>query len=240
MSILDTLLSVGLTGAGYAVKRAAQNKADKQRASILREIQALNDTAMNQQVATTQQQVQQYQPAQRIQALDNAERQVVGRLESDVLAPEAVATGPVYGGKVSDAYLQSRGQRTADELRYATRIAGLMGRAAAPAELALREGFSNQDAAIRRSLTSSDLRGDLGVRNLQLQSVEPNGGQMMAGDFLQGAGMQIGTPPPTQFNAPAPPPAQAPAAPMVRPGGAATLAARKPGTMAYWTNGRRQ
>jgi hypothetical protein len=199
MNILDALLPIAATAAGHFVKQSAVKSADKKRAAVMREMGAMNNDAMRKQVAVTDQQVQQYQPQQRMPALDRAEQQAVQRLTSDVTAPSAAIAGPVYGGKVSDAYSDAKARRAADELRYATRLASLQGKAAAPADLALQESFNNMDGSLQRAGIRSDLRGAMGVRELQMNSIEPSGGMMMAGDMLQGAGMAMGTPAPQGY-----------------------------------------
>jgi hypothetical protein len=243
MSIVDLLLPLAATAGGYMIKRSANEKADKQRASILQQMQAMNTDTMNKQVAVTNQQLQQYQPAQRIQALGDAEQRTVGSLQSDVVAPDATVTGPVYGGKVSNQFAQAKGQRTADELRYASQLASAMGKARAPLEVAFNEGVANADAATQRHLTRSNMQGDMNVQNLQLQSIEPNGGKMMAGDFLGAAGMMMGRAPPPDYGYGAPASVSTPSnnSANVVPGrgGAASLMRPKPGTTAYWAGGRR-
>lgn len=244
--IWDALLSIALQGGGYLLKNRAEEKAADKRSAILREIEALNDQSMGQKLAITQNQVASYAPAQRVAALGNAERQIAGRLQADLVGPETNVDGPVYGGKVSNAFSTAKAQRAADELRYASKLASLMGRNAAPADVALEQSFGNADANTARATVGSDLRGNVANRQLALNAAEPNGGHMMAGDFLQGAGLTVGTAGlrDTSFGAPAQAtvsrPSNSPANVVAgrRPMGAA--ASRfKPGSTAYWTGGRR-
>lgn len=265
--IWDALLSIGLQGAGYLIKNRAEEKAADKRSAILREIEALNNQAMNQKLAITQNQVASYAPAARVEALDRLERQATGRLQADLVGPETAVDGPVYGGKVSEAFTTGKAQRAADELRRATKLASLMGRVAAPADLALEQGYANADANTARATVGSDLRGNLANQQLALNAVEPNGGHLMAGDLLAGAGLAIGTPrDTTSFGAPTPPPN-----PAIPSGGASQIGmgaspnavpgrrtgvnrasqnamlgrsptppgAPKPGSTAYWAGGRR-
>lgn len=240
MDILSALLPIATTAGGYMLKRKAINDADKKRSAVLREMQALNTDAQRRMVDITNQQVETYRPERRMPALQQAEQAAVQRYTSDVSAPEMQLSGPVYGGKVSGDYTAGKAQRAADELRYATKLASLMGRVAAPADLALEQSFSNTDAALARGGVRSDLRGNMGVRELQLGTVEPSGGMMMAGDLLMGAGVAANAPPPVNyapqgaaasaFGAPAPQRAPAPQSKPQR---------YAPGTNAYWTGGRR-
>jgi len=199
----NALLSIGLQGAGYLVKNRAEEKAADKRSAILREIEALNNQAMNQKLAITQNQVASYAPAARVEALDRLERQATGRLQADLVGPDTAVDGPTYGGKVSEAFTTGKAQRAADELRYATKLASLMGRVAAPADLALEQGYANADAQTARATVNSDAQGGIDNRYLALNAVEPNGGHMFAGNFLHGAGLAIGTPRDTSFGAPA-------------------------------------
>lgn len=206
--ILNALLAAALTTAGYAVKNRAESKAAKERSAILRQMEALSSGATNKQLAITQQQAQTYAPAQRLPALDQIEGRNVQRLQQDLIGPGTAVDGPVYGGKVSDAYVQGKAQRVAADLGYSTRLASLMGRVQAPADLALQQGYAGADAATSRAGIRANLHGDLDVENLALSAAEPNGGILQAGDFLQGAGLAVGTPRgDVGFGAPAPAPA---------------------------------
>lgn len=263
--IWDVLLSAALQGGGYLLKNKAESDAADKRSAILREIESLNNAAAQQKMAVTQNQVAQYQPAQRVAALDNAERRITGRLEADLVGPETNVDGPVYGGKVSEAFTTGKAQRAADELRYSTQLARLMGRVAAPAEQALEQSFANADANTARATIGSDLGGQLDNRQLALNAVEPNGGQMMAGDFLRGAGLTVGTQRDTSFGAPATPPTgptggasripPRPGMPNAVPGRSTGVnrasqnamlgrsptapGTPRPGSTSYWTGGRR-
>lgn len=192
--ILNALLGVALQGAGHFVKNRAEEKAASKRNAILREMQALQTAAMDKQLAATQQAAQTYAPAQRLPALDRAEQVNVQRLQQDLVGPDTTLEGPVYGGKVSDDYVLGKARRTAADLGYATKLASLMGRVSAPADVALEQSIAGADAANARAGIRSDMGSALGTRDLALRAVEPNGGQMFAGDLLQGAGLTIGTP----------------------------------------------
>jgi hypothetical protein len=192
LDVLKALLPAAATVGGYALKRSAQNEADEKRARVIASIAGRNDDAMRQQLAITDNQVERYTPQRRLPALDQAERLAVQRFEGAVTAPDAVAAGPQYGGRVSGAYSSGKAQRMADELTYATKLAHLMGRAAAPADLALEESFSNADAALARGGVKSDLRGDLRIGEQQLGAIEPSGGKMLAGDLLSMGGLMAG------------------------------------------------
>lgn len=192
MGILDALISIGAQYGGYKLKQSAQQKADEQRNAILAQMQQINSQAANDQIYSTRQQVQQYAPERRLSALDDAERVAIQRHQNDITAPGAVADGPVYSGKTSEAFTEGKARQVADDLGYATRLARIMGRAAAPADTALQEGFSNTNAALDRSRIRSNARGNLGVRGLALNQVQPNPGRLFAGDVLQGAGLMYG------------------------------------------------
>lgn len=260
LDVLKALLPAAATVGGYALKRSAQNEADEKRARVIASIAGRNDDAMRQQLAITDNQVERYTPQRRLPALDQAERLAVQRYEGAVTAPDAVAAGPQYGGRVSGAYSSGKAQRMADELTYATKLAHLMGRAAAPADLALEESFSNADAALARGGVKSDLRGDLRIGEQQLNAIEPSGGKMLAGDLLSMGGLMAGTDRsgaldfgiapgstgPSSIPAGASPTARLrmgnavpgiAAAPGTRPRLPAAPGA--PGTTSYWTGGRR-
>lgn len=265
--IWDALLSLGLQGAGYLIKNRAEDKAADKRSAILREIETLNNQALNQKAAITQNQVASYAPAARVQALDSLERQATGRLQADLVGPDTTVDGPTYGGKVSEAFTTGKAQRAADELRYATKLASLMGRVAAPADQALEQSYANADAATARATVGSNLRGNIDNQQLALNAVEPNGGHLMAGDLLAGAGLAVGTPRDTSFGAPTPPPQPTPmagggasqipmgASPNAVPGRSTGVnrssqnamlgrsptapGTPRPGSTAYWAGGRR-
>jgi len=192
LDILKTLAPIALQYGGYKLKQSVQEDARKQRNQVIQAMQGINTDATRQLVDTTRNNVQQYAPQRRMPALEDQERQAVRRLVTDVsVAPEAVSDGPVYAGKTSGRYDAAKAKRAADELRYATRLAGIMGRAAAPAELSLREGFSNTDAALDRARTRSNVRGDLDVQQLALGEVAPSSGRLFGGDAMQAAGLYL-------------------------------------------------
>lgn len=196
------------------VKNKAQDKAADKRSAILREIEALNNQAMNQKLAITQNQVASYAPAARVEALDRLERQATGRLQADLVGPDTGVDGPTYGGKVSEAYSEGKAVRAADELRRATKLASLMGKVAAPADLALEQSYANADANFARDTVNSDFRGNVENRWLAMDAVEPNGGHYWAADYLKGAGLTIASARDSDFGAP-------PTTP--RPGGASQI-----------------
>ena len=193
--ILDVLLKlapVALQYGGYKLKQSAEEDARKERNQVIAAMQGINTDATRDMVNTTRNVVQQYAPQRRMPSLEEQERVAVRRLVDDVsVAPGAVSDTPVYSGKTSGRYDAAKAKRAADELRYATRLAGIMGRAAAPAELSLREGFANTDAALSRARTRSNARGNLDVQQLALNEVEPSPGRMFGGDALQTAGLYL-------------------------------------------------
>lgn len=194
MNILDILLKIApsaLAYGGYKVKANAEREAEEERSAILNAMQGRNTGATDQMVGRTQRQVEQYLPERRMPALQKAERVATQRLRDDLPAPDAV-DGPVYSGKTSGAYDAAKAKSAAEELRYATQLAQIMGRAVAPGDMALQEGFSNTEGALDRSRMRSDLQGDLSIDQLRLGEAEPSAGPMFAGDLMQGASMMLG------------------------------------------------
>lgn len=192
---IDALLKIApaaLTYTGYKVKQKANEKADKERARVIQAMQNINTGAQQQLVDTTRNNVQQYIPERRMPALQEAEQSNIRRLTDDVTtaAPPA-ADGPIYAGRTSEAYKAASAKRAAEDLRYATRLARIMGRAAAPADTSLAEGFSNTNAALDRARIRSNRSGDLGVQNLELAQVEPSAGRYMLGEGMQLGGLML-------------------------------------------------
>lgn len=195
MNILDILLKIAPTAlayGGYKMKADAAREAEREQNAILAAMQSRNTGATDEMVNRTQRQVEQYLPERRMPALEKAERRAITRLREDATAPSPVGDGPVYSGRTSGAYDAAKARSTADELRYATRLAQIMGRAVAPGDLALQEGFSNTQGALDRSRMQSDLQGDLGIDQLRLNEAEPSAGRMFAGDLMQGASVMLG------------------------------------------------
>lgn len=195
-SIFDVIKAIApaaLQYGGYKLKQKAQEDARDERNQVIAAMQGINTNATRDLVGTTRRNVQQYLPERRMPALADQEQQAVRRLVQDVsVTPDAVTDGPVYAGKTSGRYDATKAKRAAEELRYATRLAGIMGRATAPAELTLREGFANTDAALARARTRSNARGDMNIEQLRLGEVEPSAGKMMGGDLMQTAGLYLG------------------------------------------------
>lgn len=200
MGILDTLLSIAPAAAqvgGYFLKRSAQKDADKKVQQELAKQALLNEAANTQRTNLVQQQIAQYDPATRVPALARKESEIVGRLQDVVTtAPSAVAESG-YGGRVSTDYLRAKGERTADDLKYAIDLAKSQGKASAPGELTMNEGFYNADLHNAGYGVEANLRQGLGESNNRLNNIQPSGGKMLAGDLLQAGGLLLGNRQPT-------------------------------------------
>lgn len=196
MSIIDALLKLApaaLQYGGYRLKQRANEDARNERNRVIATMQGINTGATRDMVNTTRGAVQQYTPQQRMPNLAEQEQAAIRRLVQDVsVSPQAVSSGPMYSGRTTERYDATAAQRAADELRYATRLAHIMGRAAAPAELSLREGFSNTNAALDRARTRSNARGNLNVQGVALNEAEPSPARMIGGDLMQTAGLYMG------------------------------------------------
>lgn len=192
LGILSALAPIAAQYGGYKLKQSAQEDARKERNRVIAAMQGVNTGATRDMVDTTRRSVEQYLPQRRMPALEQQEQASVRRLVDDVSVTPEAADGPVYAGSTSGRFDAAKAKRAADELRYATRLAGIMGRGAAPAELALQEGMSNTDAALARGRTRSNARGDLNVQQLALGEAEPSATRMLGGDLLQTAGLYMG------------------------------------------------
>jgi hypothetical protein len=238
--IMDLLVPALLMGGGYAIKQNAQKKADKKRNAIIQNMQTMTTDATRSNVQNIADTSQMYTPEVRMPAYEQAANKNVQSLTADVTAPQEVPLGPQYGGTRSEAFSRGAATRARDDLAYSTRLARLMGRAAAPADLGLNENFSNVDSALERDRTNSRLNGQLGVEGLRADSVEPNGGQMLAGDLMTMGGVAAGRAPEPDYlsmlragmngQGTPPPVATKPAVTAPRP---------QVGTADYWKGGRR-
>jgi len=193
MSLMNLLHPALMMGGGYLLKQHAENKAEKRRGRILGRMGELNTEALRKNIANLEDSVQQYRPELRMPAYEQAAERRTGSLTRDVLAPPSVPIGAQYSGRASENFTAGQAARQADEAEYAVRLARLMGRASAPAELAFEEGRSNIDHALDRERTNADLRGALGAEELRLGEVQPSPGLTAAGDLLSMGGMMAGT-----------------------------------------------
>ena len=241
MSLLDLIIPAVAMGGGYLLKQNAEKKAEKKRAAVLNNMQTLNTDATKKNIASITDTMQMVTPEVRMPAYEQAAQKNVASLTADVMAPPEIPIGPQYGGKVSDAFSTATARRAADDLKYSTTLARLMGRAAAPADLALDEREQNVEGALDRDKNNLLARHGLNNEQLKLSAITPNGGQMMAGDMMMMGGIAAGT----QEADPLGEMQRAYAKYGLNANGDRPLppttvaAAGKPGTTSYWTNGRK-
>ena len=172
----------------YVAQKQATDRADRQAGRM--EDRADQSTA--ELMTLGRENARQYDPATRQANRQAAEERAVESLSAALEAGRgrlAGQPGQEAEGRVSDAYLTQRAQRTLAEANLATDIARRMAKVRAPGDLRFREGLENADYGARMGRVASD-RGNMyraGQVDVE-RAARPNPLLMMLGAGLSGYG----------------------------------------------------
>lgn len=189
----EELIPLAMAAGGALLQKKATDDAADKRKSILNSDAEEQDQLTRKSNANAMETAQQYDPTTRQANEKQAETTAQNSLGTALAnAQDPNGLPQMAQGKVSDDYLTTKANATAGELDRAARMTQLFARMRAPTDLRTTEGYALGDLTAKNTGLNQEKQLMHQAYTTDANSVQPDGGLMMAGTLLGAAGSMMG------------------------------------------------
>jgi hypothetical protein len=179
---------VSLVGGAFLQNQAQESAAKRQQATI-RDSLERQQSYQRQAEQTAMQKAQEFAPQNRQDKQDDIEQNITQQMLQPVQQQADIQSAPSVQGDVSTDYTTAKAASQAEQLKSAETLARIFGRTGAASELRQGEAIGLGDTGQQIDTLHNFSQGQGAADQYGINAAGiPNGGAMLAGTVLQGAG----------------------------------------------------